>query len=47
MRDGSRYGPAFNSARTETLEQARPIVVKRATNARKRDTKKFAQFNAA
>ena len=47
MRDGSRYGPAFNSARTETLEQARQTVVRRASNARKRDAKKFTQFNAA
>ena len=47
MRDGHRYGPAFNSARTETLDEARAIIAKRTANARKRDTKKFAQFNAA
>jgi hypothetical protein len=45
MRDGKRYGPAFNSAQTNTLKEARAVIAKRTTNARKRDAKKFAAFN--
>ena len=44
-RNGKGYGPAFNRAITRTLEEARQIAVKRAEASRKRDTKKFAEFN--
>lgn len=40
-RDGDGYGPAFNTAKAATLEEANKIVTKRTEAARKRDTKKF------
>jgi len=44
-RDGHSYGPSTKRALVATLEEARQIAVKRAEASRKRDTKKFAEFN--
>lgn len=41
-RNGRNYGPAFNTKRVASVEEARKVVAKRIANARKRDTKKFA-----
>ena len=41
-RGGKNYGPAFNWALYDTLEEARQHAVKRVEQARKRDAKKFA-----
>ena len=44
-RDGAGYGPAFNTMRFETLEQARKACDKRIAAARKANAKKFAACN--
>jgi len=44
-RNGYSYGPSTKRALVSTLEEARQIAVKRAEASRKRDTKKFAEFN--
>lgn len=45
-RDRKSYGPAFNYNDFDTLEEARRHAVKRAEDARKRDTKKFKRGGA-
>jgi hypothetical protein len=45
IRNGQPYGPSFNRAWHATLEAAQKAVADRIKNSRKRDTKKFAEFN--
>jgi len=44
-RNGRSYGPSNRRVLVATLEEARQVAVKRAEASRKRDTKKFAEFN--
>lgn len=41
-RGGKNYGPAFNYAAVLTLDEAELLVAKRISNARNRDTKRWA-----
>jgi hypothetical protein len=46
-RDGNGYGPAFNSIKVATVEEAYKVVAKRIAQAAKRDRKKFTPKEAA